>query len=106
MADYVWYLSGLPFWYGNLQVLAGNAMARRDDPYVPLARRSAVVREARSMLVAYAILLPSLALADLLVSTLLLPLLLASHFFAPISLPNMRAARRRAATCWPTRARF
>ena len=80
MADYVWYLSGLPFWYGNLQVLAGNALARRDDPYVPLARRSAVVREARSMLVAYAILLPSLALADLLVSTLLLPLIVGQPF--------------------------
>ena len=37
LAGYAWYLSGLPFWYGNLKVLVGNAMARRRDPYVPSA---------------------------------------------------------------------
>ena len=80
MAGHLWHLSGLPFWYGNLTVLVGNAMAHRHDPYVPSARRSAVVWEARSMLVTYAILLPSLALADLLVSTLLLPLIVGQPF--------------------------
>ena len=69
LAGYAWYLSGLPFWYGNLKVLVGNAMARRRDPYVPSACRAAVVREARLMLLAHTVMLTWLAITGLLVST-------------------------------------
>ncbi|MEC8128694.1 MAG: fatty acid desaturase [Pseudomonadota bacterium] len=80
MGGYAWYLSGVPFWCGNLKVLVGNAMAHRRDPYVPLARRAAVVREARLMLLAYTVILAWLAITGLLVTTLLLPLLVGQPF--------------------------
>jgi len=80
IASYLLYLSGVPFWAGNLRVLAGNAAARRTDDYVAEIVRDAVVREARLMLAAWAIIGTALALAGWLVPYLILPLLIGQPF--------------------------
>ncbi len=80
LAEYALYLSGVPFWLGNLRVLAGNALARRRDVYVPAQRRAAIIREARWMLVAYVVILSMLAWQGWLWTGLVLPLLVGQPF--------------------------
>ena len=77
---YLWYLSGIPFWLGNMRVLIGNAVGRRHDPYVPQTMRASLVREARIMLAVYIAAVPALAAAGWLVPHVLLPLLLGAPF--------------------------
>ena len=79
VGGYLLYLSGIPFWTGNLRVLFGNA-AGRQDGYVPAAMRGAVVREARVMLVLWAMAVLALAASGWLVPGLLLPLLIGQPF--------------------------
>ena len=78
--EYALYLSGLPFWLGNLRVLAVNALGRRRDGYVPAQRRAAIIYEARWMLAGYAVILPVLAWQGWLWTGLLLPLLVGQPF--------------------------
>jgi fatty acid desaturase len=54
--DYVRYLSGLPLWWSSIKTLALNAAGRAKDDYVPGRGRTAVVTEARIVLVLYALL--------------------------------------------------
>lgn len=59
---YLLYVSGGPVWVGNVRVLVGNALGRRDDAYVPARARGKVLREAQMFLLAYgAIALASVA---------------------------------------------
>ena len=78
--EYALYLSAAPFWLGNLRVLAGNALGRRCDDYVPVQRRAAIMREARRMLAGYAVILPVLAWQGWLWTGLVLPLLVGQPF--------------------------
>ena len=80
LGGYLLYLSGIPFWTGNLRVLIGNAVARRSDDYVPAAARPAVMREAWLMLAAWMVAGTVLAAFGWLVPYLLLPLLLGQPF--------------------------
>ena len=77
---YFWYLSGLPFWAGNLRVMAGNVAGRRNDAYIPAIMRRAVIAEARSMLVIYCIVISTLILNGWFVTFLLVPLLVGQPF--------------------------
>ena len=80
VGGYLLYLSGLPFWIGNLRVLFGNAAGRRRDAYVPAPMRAAVVREARVMLALWLMAAPVLAASGWLIPCLLLPLLIGQPF--------------------------
>ena len=80
IGGYLLYLSGVPFWVGNLRVLLGNAAGRRKDVYVPEVKRGAVIREARWMLAAWAAIAGTLAMAGWLGPYLLLPLLFGQPF--------------------------
>ena len=80
VGGYLLYLSGIPFWVGNLRVLFGTAAGRRKDGYVPAPMRAAVVREARVMLALWAIAAMVLAASGWLVPCLLLPLLIGQPF--------------------------
>lgn len=80
LAGYLLYLSGIPFWVGNLRVLLGNALGMRRDGYVPAARRGVIIREARYMLAGYAVILPALAAAGWLWIGLILPALIGQPF--------------------------
>ena len=79
-AAYLWYLTGLPFWVGNLRVMMGNALGRRDDAYVPSTMRQTIISEARWMLLIYMFVIPMLVFQGWFVTYLLLPLLLGQPF--------------------------
>ena len=46
VGGYIAYLSGVPFWVGNMRVILGNAAGRRSDHYVPEHMQNAVRHEA------------------------------------------------------------
>src|SRR6185295_6796898 len=52
--QYAVHVSGLPVWWGHAKTLAGNALGRRRDPFVPPKGRGKVRMEARVMLALYA----------------------------------------------------
>ncbi|NNF79581.1 MAG: fatty acid desaturase, partial [Rhizobiales bacterium] len=55
LGAYLLYVSGGPVWVSNVRVLVSNALGWRDDAYVPARARGKVVREARTYLSAYAV---------------------------------------------------
>ena len=80
ITGYLAYLSGIPFWIGNLRVILGNAAGRRSDDYVPVAMRGAVRREARLMMAVYLVAVPALAYAGWLVPFVAVPLVIGAPF--------------------------
>jgi fatty acid desaturase len=54
--QYVKYLSGLPLWISMAKVIAGAALGRASDPYIPAKGRAKVIGEARIYLALYALL--------------------------------------------------
>lgn len=65
--QYLWHVSGIPYWTAQSRALIRNALGRTDD-FVPVARRKAVMREARTFLAIYG----SLAVASVMASNALL----------------------------------
>jgi len=55
--QYVQYLSGVPLWYAQFSTLIKNARGRCCDEFVPHSRHVTVTKEARWMLVLYALVL-------------------------------------------------
>lgn len=82
---YLWLLTGLPYWFGQIRGLITTAGGHADQPWIPAASRPAVIREARIYLAIYLILIVA-ALA----SHSLLPVLL---WMVPVLLgqPVLRA---------------
>ncbi|WP_340150125.1 fatty acid desaturase [uncultured Sneathiella sp.] len=56
LAGYIWHVSGLPIWASHLRTLIRNAAGRCTDPFVPAHGRASITREARGMLLLYALL--------------------------------------------------
>ncbi len=81
-AVYLLHLTGLPTWWSRIRLLAGNALGRNRDGFVPDKARAAVAAEARWFLALYAIaLIGSLAMAsDLLLWTWVVPALIGQPF--------------------------
>jgi len=55
-ARYLWLLTGIPYWIGQMSGLVATAGGRADAPWIPAASRPAVVREARAYLGTYLLL--------------------------------------------------
>lgn len=53
--QYLWYLSGIPFWKAAVLILLNHAQGRKIGPYVPAPAIPKLIREARLYLAAYAI---------------------------------------------------
>ena len=54
MVSYLWRVSGLPYWYDRLTVTLRHALTGRvAEPFVPSAKSSLIVREARTLWGAY-----------------------------------------------------
>ena len=53
LGQYMWHISGLPIWYGNIKKLIKNATRKNNDPYVPAKGKDRIRKEARVMLVLY-----------------------------------------------------
>lgn len=77
---YLWHISGLPFWWAMATQTTENAVGQDFGPYIPDRARPRVVREARWMLVIYAVAGVSLLFTPLLVWIWILPCLLGQPF--------------------------
>ena len=53
LADYLWHVSGLPYWRERFVTTWRHACARVDEPFIGARHRSAIVREARLLLGLY-----------------------------------------------------
>ena len=54
--EYLWRISGLPYWGSQVRTMLGHAAGRVPEPYVARPERGAIVREARLYLMSYAVL--------------------------------------------------
>lgn len=79
-AQYVHHVSGLPYWASMARITLDCARGRMDATYIPSRARPRIIREARVMLVIYAVAAISLAVTPLLVWIWLLPALLGQPF--------------------------
>jgi fatty acid desaturase len=104
LVDYLWHVSGLPYWGERVRTTIRHACARVDEPFIGPRHRPAIVREARLYLLAAAgsIALSSTALLWLWVGPALLGqpflrlYLLAEHTGCPLvasMLENSRTTR-------------
>ena len=80
VGGYLAYLSGIPFWVSNMQVILGNATGRRSDHYVPEHMQNAVRHEARLMMLFYLLAVPAVAYAGWLMHYLVAPLVIGAPF--------------------------
>ena len=65
LAEYLWHVSGLPYWRERLVTTLRHARGRVDEPFIAPRRRPKVVREARLLLGLYALAaLASIALSS------------------------------------------
>ncbi|WP_293958526.1 fatty acid desaturase [Sneathiella sp.] len=82
LAGYIWHVSGLPIWASHLRTLIRNAFHRCNDPFVPAHGRASIAREARGMLLVYALLAGvSIAMSStLLLYVWIIPALLGQPF--------------------------
>jgi len=53
LGGYLWYLSGLPYWRGQIAALLRHAAGRVEEPYITRRERAEVRAEARLVLVIY-----------------------------------------------------
>ena len=53
LADYLWFLSGLPYWRERITTTLRHALGRVDASFIPESRRAAVAWEARLLLGLY-----------------------------------------------------
>ena len=53
LKQYLWHISGLPIWYGNIKKLIKNATRTNNDPYVPAKGKAKIKHEVRVMLAFY-----------------------------------------------------
>jgi fatty acid desaturase len=79
---YALHVSGLPLWGGAVKTLLRNAVGRNTDAFVPKAARPRIAREARAMLLGYALLAAASAElgSDLLLRVWILPALVGQPF--------------------------
>jgi len=79
-AQWLWHVSGLPYWAAALRLMATLVRGRVAGAYVPPGATARVVREARSMAVLYALALATLAFSPLLLWLWIVPVLLGQPF--------------------------
>jgi len=82
LAQYMLYLSGLPYWIGMVRLLLANAAGRGCEAFVPEKARPKVTTEARGFLAAYglAALASVLAASDALLHAWIVPVLIGQPF--------------------------
>jgi fatty acid desaturase len=115
LGEYLWHVSGLPYWWERLTTMLSHACGRVREPFIAPRRRPGIVREARLLLGAYllsalaSIFLSNPALLYLWVGPVLLGqpflrlYLLAEHTGCPLvssMLENSRTTRSLAPVRW------
>jgi fatty acid desaturase len=112
--QYLWHVSGLPYWYERITTLFHHASGRVSEDFIQPRARAAVVREARALLAVYA----AVALASIASGTWVAVVywvvpavlgqpalrlyLLAEHTGCPM-VPDMLKNARTTQTTWPLR---
>ncbi len=79
-AEYVWHVTGLPYWFGMLCQLGTLTLGRGIAEYVPANARRRVVAEARVLIVLYAVVFASFFWSPLLIWLWLVPILIGQPF--------------------------
>src|SRR5690606_4488661 len=79
-AEWLWHVSGLPYWLASARLILRLALGRARPAYLPERARPRAVREARILLGLYALAGLSLLWSDLLLWVWLVPLLLGQPF--------------------------
>ena len=74
------YVSGLPYWTGMARVIAQNASGRASGSYLPTRALPRIVREARGMVLGYALVASSLLWSPVLLWVWIIPMLLGQPF--------------------------
>lgn len=77
---WLWHVSGLPVWWGNLRLLVRLALGRERAHYLPPRALPRIVREARVMTALYAVAIMSLLWSSALLWLWIVPLLLGQPF--------------------------
>jgi fatty acid desaturase len=76
MAAWVWHVSGLPYWWAELRLLAQLSLGRAEAAYLPASALPRIIHEARWMVLGYAVVGLSLLYTPLLFWVWLLPVVL------------------------------
>lgn len=78
--SWIWHVSGLPYWYAACRLIAALASGKAEDGYLPRGARHRIIREARIMLLAYAVIAASLLWTSAIFWLWLVPVLLGQPF--------------------------
>lgn len=78
--QWLWHVSGLPYWGGMAKVTVDLALGRGKAPYLPAPALPRIRAEARSLLAGYALVAASLLLSPLLFWLWILPVILGQPF--------------------------
>ena len=78
--QWLWHVTGLPYWASALRVMARLTLGRERQPWLPATARPRVVQEARGMAVLYLMALVTLAQSDVLLWVWIVPMLLGQPF--------------------------
>lgn len=78
--DYLWHVSGLPFWRAMVKVVVQNAFGRAEGDYLPERALHRIRREARVMVVLFGLVLLSLLVSPWAFWIWLLPAMLGQPF--------------------------
>jgi fatty acid desaturase len=79
-AEWLLYVSGLPYWASELRLLARLTLGRERQTYLPAPAMPRIQREARGMVLLYLLALATLARGDVLLWVWIVPLLLGQPF--------------------------
>lgn len=80
LRQWLWHVSGLPYWWSALRLLPRLALRRESPPWLPGRHRARAEREARQMLAVCLLALVSLTLSPVVWWVWLLPALLGQPF--------------------------
>jgi fatty acid desaturase len=75
VTQWVWHVSGLPYWAAGMRLMAALVMGRTEEEYLPQSARSRIVREARVMALIYLALALTLIWSPMLLWVWIVPVL-------------------------------
>ena len=79
-ARWVWHVSGLPYWWAELKLMAALVLGRAEGDFLPESAKKRVIFEARGMAVGYLIVAITPVLGPLVLWVWLVPVLLGQPF--------------------------
>jgi fatty acid desaturase len=78
--QWLWHVSGLPYWAAQLRLMASPSLGRDRQPWLPATAMPRIVQEVRGMAVLYLMALATLTQSDVLLWVWIVPMLLGQPF--------------------------